>query len=75
MRAELAMVTVTPGSTAFEVSLTLPLTAPVVELVVCANAGAGAAQSQMHSKETRHADAKRTMLPSLTEEPCDNGKG
>jgi hypothetical protein len=31
-------VTVTPGSTAFDVSVTLPSIAPVVELTVCASA-------------------------------------
>src|SRR5207247_6295141 len=48
----LAMVTVTPGSTALVLSVTLPLIAPVVELVVCARAAAGAAHRQRQSHRT-----------------------
>src|SRR5262245_11831610 len=57
------MVTVTPGRTALVLSVTLPLIAPVVELVVCAVAATAMQRSATTARvgtRTRH----QAMLPS-----------
>src|SRR5687768_13594490 len=64
------MVTLTPGSTASDESVTRPLIAPVVAPTVCACVDVGAATASSVSKATSFMRSSRTVITTM-ESRCD----